>query len=115
MQATLGISPAFKHSKPEEKCPFCPGEEEKPWTTYPGAKNNSSTLEKNMENPERNDFAQSKGARKKDGKERRQDKDEPRKKPMAIYTDSTYGVLVVRLIMQSVEKKYWMVSQLKSY
>ena len=92
MQATLGISPAIAHTEPEENCPFCPGKEEEKWKTFPGAKNSGSTLEKNMENPKRNGFAQSRGARKKDGLDGRQNVDEPpRIKPKPIYENGEYG------------------------
>jgi hypothetical protein len=39
------------HTKPNEKCPFCPPKARKGYKTYPGASNNSSKLEKIMEEP----------------------------------------------------------------
>jgi hypothetical protein len=45
------ISPPGMHKEPSEKCPFCPPPEEKKYTTYPGAKNNSSDLAAIMKDP----------------------------------------------------------------
>lgn len=45
------IALAVPHSEEEPECPFCPEEPPTEFTTYPGAKNNSDTLAKNMETP----------------------------------------------------------------
>lgn len=45
------IAPPVGHKNPNEKCPFCPPKARKGYKTYPGSANNSSKLEKIMENP----------------------------------------------------------------
>jgi len=80
-----------------EDCPFCPGKEDKhEWITFKGEDNNGSKLRKAMNKPSRNNFAQEKGARPKDGVYPRQSKDTPNDPLMhkgkdSIYNHSTYG------------------------
>ena len=46
------IAVAKPHTEEDEECPFCPEEPPSEYKTFPGVKNNSETLAKNMENPD---------------------------------------------------------------
>src|SRR5690242_16285230 len=45
------IAVEVPHAAPSKKCPFCPPPEDKDYTTYPGAANDSTKLETIMEKP----------------------------------------------------------------
>jgi hypothetical protein len=51
MQFGEAIAPPMLHADEHPKCPFCPLEEIKSYTTYDGEANNSKYLETNMNNP----------------------------------------------------------------
>ena len=65
-------------SQESKDCPFCPGEEDKhEWKTFKGKDNNGTKLRKAMNDPSKNNYAQEKGARPKDGVYPRQNEDDP--------------------------------------
>ncbi len=66
MQIGEAIAPPVPHSDENPDCPFCPMEKPKEYTTFDGAKNDSTALGKNMNDPAGFATNRESGAREKD-------------------------------------------------
>jgi hypothetical protein len=86
------IAPPEPHTGEDKECPFCPEEPPPEYETFPGVRNNSDTLAKNMEDPDGFGKEREKKARPKLGEKHQQNppsnKDEL-KEPHPIHTHST--------------------------
>jgi hypothetical protein len=81
-QLALPITTSKAHTTPDLDCPFCPGEKEGPYKTYPGKANNSKKLATIMDKPSLLTSEQT-NCRPKNGREKR--------KPAPIYRHKEFG------------------------
>jgi len=107
------IAPPVPHTKPNDKCPFCPPKARKGYTTYPGSANNSGKLEDIMEKPdsllEKQSGARPQtGATDADGWDIEQEKPGPRKKdPNRHYTFQAHHLISGKQAMDGEPIEDW--------
>jgi A nuclease family of the HNH/ENDO VII superfamily with conserved AHH len=114
------LAPPAMHKEPNDKCPFCPPPEPIKYTTYPGAKNNSSHLADIMEKPEKLTSLQS-GARPQTAKEdksgfvQEQSKPTPRKQDTSkFYTHQAHHLISGNQALKGSPMEDWILASDKN-
>ncbi len=106
--------PSGDHTNPSAKCPFCPPESRRPFTTYPGASNQSQNLAKIMEQPSKLTSLQG-GARPQTGAEGEQSGPAARAKPTGkTYTFQAHHLISGNQAMKGEPIEDWITSSDKN-